>query len=151
MTQERDKLNRLIHLSGRLLDDEDFASYTALFAEDGEYRLVAKAPEVAQPMTWILLNRQELGDLLASAPKQVWNTGQRSHLITVEEVDVEGDSANSWAAFSVFRTDNEGFTKLYAVGRYEDRWQKSNADWLLRKRITRLHTRVLTPPSAIPV
>lgn len=151
MTQERDKLNRLIHLSGRLLDEEDFASYAALFADGGEYRLVTKAPEVAQPMTWILLNRQEMGDLLASAPKHVWNTGQRSHLISVEEVNVDGDTAQSWAAFSVFRTDSEGATKLYAVGRYEDRWQKSVDDWRLLKRITRLQTRVLMPASAIPV
>ena len=151
MTQEQDKLNRLIHLSGRLLDEQDFANYAALFADGGEYRLVTKAPEVAQPMTWILLSRQELGDLLASAPQHVWNTGQRSHLISVEEVNVAGDSAHSWASFSVFRTDNEGTTKLYAVGRYEDRWQKAADEWRLLKRITRLQTRALSPASAIPI
>jgi 3-phenylpropionate/cinnamic acid dioxygenase small subunit len=151
MTQEQEKLSRLIHLSGRLLDEEDFDHYAALFAEDGEYRLETKAPQVAQPMTWVWLNRQELGDLLASAPKHVWNTGQRSHLISVEEVNVDGDSAHSWAAFSVFRTDDEGVTQLYAVGRYEDRWQKAQDDWRLLKRVTRLRTRVLAPSSAIPV
>lgn len=151
MIQEHDKLSRLIHLSGRLLDYEDFENYAALFADGGEYRLVAKAPEVAQSMTWILLNRQELSDLLASAQKHVWNTGQRSHLITVEEVNVEGDTAHSWAGFSVFYTDCQGSTKLYAVGRYEDRWQKQTDDWRLLKRVTRLQTRVLSPPSAIPV
>ena len=151
MIQERDKLSQLIHLSGRLLDQEDFEDYTALFAEAGEYRLVTKAPEVAQLMTWILLNRQELSALLASAKKHVWNTGQRSHLITVEEINVEGDAAYSTAGFCVFHTDCYGSTQVYAVGRYEDRWQKETDDWRLLKRVARLRTRVLTPPSAIPV
>jgi 3-phenylpropionate/cinnamic acid dioxygenase small subunit len=151
MTQEQEKLSRLIHLSGRLLDEEDFDHYAALFAENGEYRLETKAPQVAHPMTWVWLNRQELSDLLASAPKHVWNTGLRSHLISVEEVNVDGDCAHSWAAFSVFHTDDDGVTQLYAVGRYEDRWQKAHDDWRLLKRVTRLQTRVLSPASAIPV
>lgn len=151
MTQEFDSLSRLIHLSGRLLDYKDFDNYAALFADGGEYRLVTEAPEAAQPMTWIFLNRAELIDLLTSAQKHVWNTGQRSHLISVEEVNVEGDTAHSWAGFSVFHTDNQGSTKIYAVGRYEDHWQKQSDDWRLLKRITRLQTRLLSPPSAIPV
>jgi len=46
----------------------------------------------------------------------LWNTGLRSHLITVEEINVDGDTGHSWAGFSVFHTDSEGSTKLYAVG-----------------------------------
>ena len=151
MMQERDKLSQLIHLSGRLLDQEDFEDYTALFAEAGGYRIVTKAPEVAQLMTWVHLDRQELGVLLASAQKHVWNTGQRTHLITVEEINVEGDAAYSTSGFCVFHTDRYGATQVYAVGRYEDHWQKEKDDWKLLKRVARLRTRVLTPPSAIPV
>jgi hypothetical protein len=47
----------------------------------------------------------------------LWSTGQRSHLITVEEISVDGDTGHSWAGFSVFHTDSEGSTKLYAVAR----------------------------------
>ncbi len=151
MIQEYHKLSRLIHLSGRLLDQEDFENYTALFCDNGEYRLTAKAPEVAQPMTWILLNRQEMSALLTSAPKHEWNTGERSHLITVEEIDLDGDIADSRAGFCVFHTDGRGATEVYAVGRYEDRWYKGSGDWRLLKRIVRLQTRMLAPPSAIPI
>ncbi len=151
MMHQHERLSRLIHLSGRLLDQESFEDYTALYAEAGEYRLVTRAPEVAQTMTWILLNRQELGALLASAPKHVWNTGLRSHLISVEEVNVEGDAAYCTAGFCVFHTDSRGATQVYAVGRYEDRWRKETDDWKLLKRVARLQTRVLTPPSAIPL
>lgn len=151
MTPEHDAVSRLIHRSGRLLDHGEFEKYVALYGEGGEYRLVAKAPEVVEEMTWVLLGRDELGALFASAPKHVWNTGQRTHLISVEAVDVTGVAAQSLSGFCVFHTDGAGATQVYAVGRYEDRWQKSNDDWRLLKRIARLDTRILTPPSAIPL
>jgi 3-phenylpropionate/cinnamic acid dioxygenase small subunit len=151
MSQEYNTLNRLIHLSGRLLDQEDFKNYVALFSEGGEYRLTARAPEVAQPMTWILLKRDEMDALLASAPKQEWNTGERCHLITVEEINVDGAAAGSRASFCVFRTDLRGATETYAVGHYEDQWQAESGQWRLLKRVARLQTRMLAPPSAIPI
>ena len=99
MMQEREVVSRLIHLSGRLLDQEEFIEYASLYSERGEYRLVTKAPEVRQPMTWALMSREELSALLVSTDKHVWNTGQRSHLITVETVDVEGNVAESKSGF----------------------------------------------------
>jgi hypothetical protein len=82
--------------------------------------------------------------------KHVWNTGQRSHLITVEEINVDGGTGDSWPGFSAFPIDSEDSTKIYAVGRDEDRWQKETDDWRLLKCVTQLQTTVLSPKSAIP-
>jgi hypothetical protein len=49
-------------------------------------------------------------------------------LITVEEINVDGNTGHSWPGFSAFHTDSEGSTKIYAVGRDEDRWQKETDD-----------------------
>lgn len=151
MTQAQETLGRLIHLSGRLLDQQDFEKYAALYADAGEYRLVTKAPEVAQPMTWVLFSRDELGALFDSASQHVWNTGERNHLITVEEIDIQGDTAQSKAGFCVFRTSQDGATEIFAVGRYEDRWQRAGNDWRLLQRLVHLQTRLLASPSAIPI
>ena len=151
MTEDQQKLAELIHRSGRLLDDQSFGDYATLFAETGQYRLMATSPEVREPMTWILLNRDELGALLTSASKHVWNTGQRNHLITIEEIHVDGEAASTTSGFCVFHTDDDGATRVYAVGRYEDLWQRYSADWKLLRRIARLRTRALAPPSAIPL
>lgn len=151
MTQEHEAIRRLIHLSGRLLDEQDFKKYAALYSEAGQYRLVVKAPEVAKPMTWVHLSRPELAALLASAPEHVWNTGERNHLISVEDMEVQGQRARSSAGFCVLHTDSGGASRVYAVGRYEDTWTKDNNDWRLVERIVRLRTRSLSPSSAIPL
>ncbi len=151
MIQEHEALRRLIHLSGRLLDAQDFGKYAALYSEAGQYRLVVKAPEVARPMTWVHLSRQELGALLDSAPQHVWNTGERNHLISVEDLEVQGEGARSTAGFCVFHTDSGGASRVYAVGRYEDTWTKESNDWRLLERVARLRTRSLSPSSAIPL
>lgn len=151
MTDQRAVLQRLICLSGRLLDEQDFEAYAALFAPDGEYRIEVDGPELAQPMTWVLLDRAELAALLGAASKHVWNTGLRNHLISVEDVDLENERATSIAGFSVFRTDEAGATSVYAVGRYADEWTFAQDCWRLRRRVAKLRTRTLTPPSAIPL
>lgn len=151
MTDQRQALRRLISRSGRLLDEGDFSGYAGLFAPDGEYRLEAAGPEVAQAMTWILLNRDELAALLGSAAKHVWNTGLRKHLIAVDDVELEGERAAASATFCVFRTDAAGATSVYAVGSYDDEWSFAEGHWCLRRRVARVQTRALTPPSAMPL
>ncbi len=143
----------LIHLSGRLLDEGKFSEYADLYTDTGEYRLHVDAPEIAQQMTWILLNQKELSALLSAAKDHVWNTGQRSHLITVESVDLDnqGVSAESSASFCVFRTDADGTPSVYAVGRYQDDWMKTGGEWKIVRRIATLGSRNLSPPSAIPL
>lgn len=149
--QDHETLRRLVHLSGRLLDDGEFDRYGALFSATGEYRLEAAGPELPATMTWILLQKDELAALLASAPRHVWNTGSRTHMITVDDLDVQGDRAESSAGFCVFRTDQAGVTNLYAVGRYEDAWQRESEGWKLLRRVAKLKTRMLAPPSAMPL
>lgn len=151
MSDQREALRRLISRSGRLLDEGDFGAYTGLFAPDGEYRLEAAGPEVAHAMTWVLLTRDELAALLDSAAKHVWNTGLRKHLIAVDDVELDGERAAASATFCVFRTDEAGATSVYAVGSYDDEWSLADGRWSLRRRVARVQTRSLTPPSAMPL
>ena len=149
--RDRERLRELIHLSGRLLDDKKFDQYVALYCDDGEYRIQTDVADLGKTATWAFLSRQELNSLLASAPRHVWNTGLRSHLITVETMARSGNDALTEAGFCVFHTADSGVTVPYAVGRYEDTWRRESDDWRLARRVARLATRHLAPPSAIPL
>lgn len=151
MSKERELLNGLIHRSGELLDAGDFDGYIALYSEQGEYRLETIEKGVAGKMTWIALDKGQLAALLASVPQHLWNTGERSHLVTVDSIDFRDACAATRATFCVFRTDELGRSETYAIGRYEDDWIREPGGWKLRKRVAALKTRVLTPQSAVPL
>lgn len=146
-----DRVRELIHLTGRRLDDEDYAGYAALYSERGQYRLQAALPELGKTATWALLGRADVVALLEAADRHVWNTGTRTHLVTVELVQAHAEGATARSTFCVFHTGEAGTTRVYAVGRYEDVWCREGGDWRLLHRVAQLATRELTPPSAVPL
>jgi 3-phenylpropionate/cinnamic acid dioxygenase small subunit len=149
--EAREALRSAIHRSGRWLDDGRYDDYVGLFATDGEYRLEALAPEVRRPMTWMALDRDGLRQLLAAAPGHQWPIGERTHLIAVDSIELEGGAATVAATFCVLRTDDAGRLDCYAAGRYDDLWIAGGEGWRLRRRVATLRNRLLAVPSPIPV
>lgn len=147
----REALREAVHSSGRCLDDGRYADYVALFAPEGEYRLEANAPELARPMTWMALGRDELAKLLESVPAHEWPLGERTHLIAVDRIDLDGDVAVVASTFSVMRADADGRLECYAAGRYDDRWIAGADGWKLSRRVVMLRNRLLSAPSPIPL
>ena len=146
-----EQLRRLIHQTVRCLDDRDYEGFTNLFTPNGEYRIEVDAPELRTKMIWMSLSRDELCKRFASVPEQEWRRIDTTHQISVDAVDFEGDSARTTATVSIFRTDEEGRTECYAVGRYEDTWQRSEGDWRLSERVLDLRTRLLSVPTPLPI
>jgi len=146
-----DLIRKRIYESGRLLDRAAFDDYIDLFLDDSSYRVEVQSPELQKGMTWVLLDKAQLSTLLRPAKLHMWDTGQRHHLINVETIDVEEGSALAESNFCVFRTDEEGATKIYAVGKYYDHWQMEGSQWRMSKRTVRLETRMLSPASAVPL
>lgn len=149
--EAREALRGAVHMTGRCLDDGRYDAYVELFAADGEYRLEAKAPELAQPMTWMALGRDDLAQLLASAPGHEWQLGERTHLIAVDSIELDRGTAVVASTFSVMRADADGRLQCYAVGRYDDHWVAAEDGWKLRRRVATLRNRLLSAPSPIPL
>ena len=149
--EAREALRSAIHRTGRCLDDGDYDAYVGLFAPDGEYRLEAKAPELARPMTWMALGRDALAQLLAAAPGHEWQLGERTHLIAVDSIELAGDTAAVASTFSVMRADADGRLECYAAGRYDDHWVAGADGWKLSRRVATLRNRLLSAPSPIPL
>lgn len=146
-----EELRRLIHRSGRCLDDRDYDDFVDLFAPDGNYRIEVKAPEISERMTWMALDRDELRQRFESAPQQEWRQMELTHQVSVDSIDISGEIATTSATVSIFHTDDEGRTQCYAVGRYEDIWRRIEDAWRLSLRVVDLRTRLLPVPAPIPI
>jgi 3-phenylpropionate/cinnamic acid dioxygenase small subunit len=153
MSDTRAELTRLVHASARHLDDRDFAAYLSLFTEAGEYRIEVRAPELPDPMTWMHMNREELGKRLDSVPRHEWQILQpvQTRIVSVDQVDVGKVAAATSSSFAIFNTEADGHSRCYAVGRYDDHWVLSEGAWKIASRTVRLRTRMLMPPTPVPL
>lgn len=148
--EDRIHIHELILSSGMALDERRFEDYLALYAEAGEYLVTAHVPETASLGTWMDLDKDNLRRLLESADRHTWNTGERLHQISAPVFTLEAGEVRTISVFSVFRIDEVGESRLYAVGHYHDTWVRTDR-WLLKRRVARLASRHLTPPSAMPL
>ncbi len=147
------ELNRLIHASARYLDSHDFQAYLDLYKEEGVYTVITKAPELAEPMVWMQHSCSELRERIAAMTEQEWEIAdvEQTRVLSVDLVEVSADTANTSSSFALYHTDQEGLTSCYAVGRYDDCWEKDTNSWMLRSRRVGLKTRQLSMPSPLPI
>ena len=149
---EREAIRTLISRSGRNLDNHAFEDFINLFALDGTYSLEAQSQELGMQMTWLSVPRDELSALLEESPQHVHDLAARTHQITVDEIDLTGETAEAQSTFSVFRTDQSGVTQVYAVGHYHDRLTRnSDGGWVLQDRRTLVTTRMFRTPTPMPL
>jgi uncharacterized protein (TIGR02246 family) len=108
---------------GHHLDSGDFASYAALFAEDGEVMLgpMGKAngrAEIEALMTKTLSGR----------------IGQSFHVISNPIVDIDGDKATSDVMWTVVTRGPDDKAVLSMIGRHKDDLVRENGQWRFRRR-----------------
>ena len=147
------ELNRLIHASARYLDDRDFQGYLGLYREEGSYTIVTKAPELPEPMVWMQRSRAELSERIDAMSGQEWEIAEveQTRVASVDLVEVNGGTANTSSSFALYHTDQEGITSCYAVGRYDDCWEKVTDTWKLLSRRVELKTRQLSMLTPMPI
>lgn len=148
---DREAIRELVQRSAALLDAEAYESWTHLFAAGGQYELVADSPEIRSRMVWWRNDRDEMARVLAEVPSHVNDPASRLHLVTVDGIDLAGPTATCTARFALFRTQPDGATRLYLVGRYELSLVKDGARWLFGCYRTVLETRMLEPAMHVPV
>ena len=147
------ELNRFIHASARYLDDHDFQAYLDLYREEGVYSIVTRAPELPEPMVWMQRNRAELSERIDAMSEQEWEIAEveQTRIVSVDLVEVNGATANTSSSFALYHTGEEGLTSCYAVGRYDDCWEKDADTWKLLSRRVVLKTRQLSMLSPLPI
>ena len=78
---EIEAIRLLIARTASLLDEEDFESWVALFAEDGTYEMSAYSTEIRRWMTWQLSDKSTLASMLGDVKEHVRDQAKRRHVI----------------------------------------------------------------------
>jgi 3-phenylpropionate/cinnamic acid dioxygenase small subunit len=101
-------ITRLIHASAHYLDEHNFDAYVELFADEGEYLIVTKAPELPKLMTWMQRSKTELAERFDAAPEHEWQIMQQdqTRLVSVNMLKVSNDTASSSSNFTVYNRMN---------------------------------------------
>ena len=148
-----DDVKAVVYRSCLALDDERFADYLALCAEDFRYRVTAYSPELRKEMVWLDQDRAQLANLLEGVDNHHRLPGRFSRQANVYLVERNGAAGRATVTTSlvVMYTDPEGISKVFAVGRYVDSIDVAGERPFLRAREVRLETRDFGPGSHVPM
>jgi 3-phenylpropionate/cinnamic acid dioxygenase small subunit len=138
--------------AARLLDTHDFEGFLGLCTDDVQYMVRVWSPEIRQDMLWFDHDRAGLTSLFAALPEHVLRPDRMMRHLGQSLIDMDGvDAARIETSLAVFLTDVDGQSRVWAVGRYEDRVMRVDGQWRLAERVTRLQTRDLGIGTHVPI
>jgi hypothetical protein len=126
--EDRETIEELLITYGRLLDKEDLAGYSNLFASDGVWEGgigSAKGPKEIFEMLEAVFGRTTRGQY-----------GNSYHLMSDIIIDVDGDTATSWSRWTWIIESDDGKPVPQRSGHYEDTLVRENGAWKFRHRLT---------------
>ena len=119
-------IERLLVDYGRTLDNRDFAAYSHLFAQDGEWKGALgtyKGPAAIQAAMEKIFTAAA-----ADIPK-----GKNFHVMSNFVIDVQGDRATAKSMFIFYKMDKSE-PQPSVAGRYEDILIRENGVWRFLQR-----------------
>ena len=155
MTLDRLALYDLFAAYGALIDVGDFDAWLALFAAECSYHIMPRE-NVAQGLPAALVfcdNRAVLEDRIAALrDANKYNIHTDRHLIGLPRVIEERDGGSlAEAPFAVYQTDQEGETRLFATGLYQDRIVSEQDGLKFRDKLVLLDTFAVPSLLATPL
>ena len=152
MSHDVQKIRDLISDSCALLDEQKFDQWIALTARDFHYRLSAFSDELGKRMVWMDFGRDALKNLMEHASDHERNLVHYSRHVSATRV---GNAQNGIlpvrSSLTVYYTDLEGTTAIYAVGVYLDKATFIDGAPVLTERDVQLTTRRLPFGSHYPL
>jgi hypothetical protein len=126
--EDRAAIEELLITYGRLLDAQDLAGYSSLFAADGVWEGgigSATGPQEILQMLQAVFGRTTRGQY-----------GNSYHIMSDIMIDVDGDSATSWSRWTWLVEGEDGKPVAQRSGHYEDTLVRENGEWKFRHRLT---------------
>jgi ketosteroid isomerase-like protein len=118
------EIQRVLLDYGRFLDARDFASYSRLFAKDGEWAGgfgTVQGPAAIQAF----MEKQIAGP----------NRGNTFHILSNFEIDVQGDTATAWSRWTFVTPGPDKKPAVSQAGRYDDTFVRENGHWKFKRRV----------------
>ena len=120
---DKEEIANVLLTYGRSLDDRDFATYSGLFAADGEW--VGGFGAVKGPANIKAFMEKNMGT--------GGNTTKNYHLLSNFVINVTGDTATAWSRWAFVQPQERGAV-IAQAGRYDDTFVRENGVWKFKKR-----------------
>jgi hypothetical protein len=120
---DKEEISNVLLEYGRSLDSRDFATYSSLFATDGEW--VGGFGTVKGPANIKAFMEKNLGTGA--------NKSGNYHLLSNFVINVTGDTATAWSRWTFVQPGERG-ASIAQAGRYEDQFVRENGAWKFKRR-----------------
>ena len=122
--EDIEEIRTLLLNYGRHLDARDFASYSRLFARDGEW--VGGFGSVRGPAAIQVFMEKNI-----SGP----NRGNTYHVLSNFIIDVKGDNATAWSRWQFVVPGPDGKPVISQGGHYDDILIREDGRWKFKRRV----------------
>lgn len=150
-----EEIRALQYCYGRLIDDDRLEDWPGLFTERGVYKVIPRENLGSEPPLPVFYceGRGMMVDRVRSLRKaNVYNVHWGRHVITnVELLAARNDLYEVAACFTVYQTDLEGQTRLFAVGQYRDVVERNGGELHFREKTAVLDTFSIPNLLAVPL
>jgi anthranilate 1,2-dioxygenase small subunit len=152
---DRSEAAALLWRYGALLDEDRLEDWADLFVEDCLYRILTRENEAQSlPLPLVLCDSKDmLRDRIQSLRQaNIYNIHTDRHVIGLPHVEGLGeDLLGLSASYALYQTDQEGVTRLFSVGRYEDRMVRRDGAWLFKEKTVIVDTSGILTLLATPI
>jgi 3-phenylpropionate/cinnamic acid dioxygenase small subunit len=135
--EDRTEIERLLMEYGRSLDNRDFATYSRLFASNGEW---AGSLGTYRGPAAIQAAMEKSFASAADIPK-----GANYHLLTNAIIDIDGDRATAESKWAFVMLEEKKPPQIAFAGRYEDALIREDGKWKFLRRIAKAAREVSAP------
>lgn len=145
-------ITRLLYQVSQLMDEEQFDKFLKLCDTEFTYTISTYSDELGKRMVWFHKDKDGLSHALKAANRHERYTGRlRRHVGMVQVVGTKGDLKQTESMVSIFHTELNGVTRLYAIGKYCDQVKDGEDGAILVSREVKLDTRRLEFGPHVPV
>jgi uncharacterized protein (TIGR02246 family) len=122
--EDKEAIRNLLLDYGRFLDARDFASYSRLFAKDGEW--IGGFGSVQGPTAIQAFMEKNI-----PGP----NSGNTFHILSNFEIQVQGDTATAWSRWSFVTPGADQKPVIAQAGQYNDILVREKGYWRFKRRV----------------
>jgi uncharacterized protein (TIGR02246 family) len=123
--EDREEIRQIFVDYAKYLDAADHAGYASLFAPDGV--LAAQLGEAVGPAAIEAILDKNLG------PQVRGHLPTSIHVITNQQIDVDGDTATATTVWYYLTTDTDACPAILQSGRYEDDLVRVDGTWKIKR------------------
>jgi anthranilate 1,2-dioxygenase small subunit len=147
-------INEMINEYVHVLDDDRLEAWPDFFTEDGVYQIVPRENR-QQNLPGVIvacIGRNMMHDRIRVLREaNEYNIHTDRHVVGMPSMKEVGGEIRAITSYALFQTDQEGESKLFSVGRYEDRIAVVDGSPRFRERIVVIDTYAVPNLIATPI